>query len=290
MPKQAEFEEKTYEKYFGHELARRTRATFSAGQCAEFHLGFDEAFQVPWWAIQYLFPHLLPRIWSRLPGFALSELDDLAERIGQLLPPFRLNFFVQYKRPEHVSGRRGAEWKSWRRPYYRYGITAHQQAALLRIDQTSGGRAAVVYASPAFVENDRLFTLAESGGIIAASNIAPVKQMNGHARFTYVNPGGEGFAYSKPEKVTGPAFEEIMLSALEQEGVQFRDHIIRTAQDMEASLEDDLGKRIFVTARKAVVFLSGMENGEIEAGTIANALATIEAFCDAFDVSLYAIA
>ena len=65
--------------------------------------------------------------------------------------------------------------------------------------------------------------------------------------------------------------------------------MIQTAQIMEASLEDNLEKRIFDTARRTVIFLSSMESREVEVGTIAHALATIEAFSDAFNVSLYAI-
>ena len=289
MTKRAEFEEKTYEKYFGHELARRTAVPYSPGQRAEFHLGFDEAFRLSLWTIRDLFPNLPSSRWPRLSGFPLSELDHLPERISRQLPQFRFNFFVQYKRPERVSGHRGAEWNSWGCPYYRYGITTHQQAALVRIDQTSGDRAAVVYASPAFVENHYLFQLVQSGSIVAKSNIAPVRQMTGHARFTYVSPGGVGIAHSEPKAVKGPALEVILRDALEQEGLPFRNHIIETAQIIEASLEDNLEKRIFSTARQAVIFLSGKESGEVKVGTIVHALATIEAFSDVFNVSLYAI-
>jgi len=44
----AEFKEKTYEKYFGFELARLTTVTFSPDQCDEAFLGFDDAFFLPW--------------------------------------------------------------------------------------------------------------------------------------------------------------------------------------------------------------------------------------------------
>lgn len=286
MPKSAEFEEKTYEKHFALELAKHAKLIFSPGQVTEADLGFDDSFEVPLCRMCKLFPHLLPGMWLRLPGISLSKLQHLT---GRELPQLRSNFIVQYKRPELVIGPRAAEWNSWHCPYYRYQIKAEQQSKLVRVDQISSGRAAVVYASPAFVENDRLYSLVLKCKIIAESNIVPVNQMNGHTRFSYVDPGGFGFAHSEASKVSGPTFEQIMQKALKQEGVQFWEHIIKTAQDIESSLEDDRGKSTFNKVRRAVVFLAGMEDGEDEAGSIAHALVTIAAFSEAFDVSVYAI-
>ena len=285
----AEFDEKPYETLFALELARPASPPYSPGQRDEYYLGFDAAFDVPLRAIRGRFPHLVSSGWPGLSGFPLSELDHLPERTWRRLRKLRFNFFVQYKRPERVSGHRGAEWNSWGKPYYRYEITPHQQAALARIDQTSGDRAAVVYAAAVFLEMDYLYRLAKSGNIIAKSNIARVSQMTDHERFTYVSPGGCGFAHSEPKEVKGPAFQEILRDGLEQERLPFRDHIIKTAQIIEASLEDNLEKHNFSTARQAVLFLSGMGSGDVEVGTIAHALATIEAFSGVFNVSLYAI-
>jgi hypothetical protein len=291
MTKQAEFEEKTFEKYFGHELDRVASVTFSPGQRAEFHLGFDEAFRVPWPILRWRFPHLMPGLWSRMPGVRFGELDEIAMEVSDHLPPFRFNFFAQYKRPQYVAGPRGAERSDWGSPYYRYVITPHQQDALVRLFHASAGRAAVVYASPAFWRNETLFGLAAKRRVISRSNIASVERLVGHGCFTYVSPGGHGKAHSEVEDVDGPGFEEILQQGLEQPAMPFRDYILKTAVQIGRSMEDDGPIRTQVyAAREAIFSMSDADSrGRISPDSFAHALATIEAYCDVLGLGLHAV-
>ena len=157
MTQWTQFKERTYEKFFGHQLARVTNVSYSPDLHDEFHLGFDEAFFVPILSRFLWYRKLfIPQLWYGR-GLLLSEVDSFVKEVGNDLPRFRYNFFVQYKRPEYVSHHRGKEWKYWECSYYRYRITQHQQEALARVHAAASGRAAVVYASPAFLTWEKLF-------------------------------------------------------------------------------------------------------------------------------------
>ena len=308
MTKRAEFEEKTYEKFFACELNRRVKEYYPPGQREESHLGFDDAFLLSEWSLFRLFPYLvLPcrgyrrifslfgfPLWMRhehLPGIQISEIDHLPDDMIAKLPRVLFNFFVQYKRPEYVAGRRAAEWSSWHRPYYRYNLKPHQQAALSRVAQASAGRAAVVYAAPTFVEHALLCKYVESRNIVARSNIAPVEQMDGHKRFTYISPGVKGCAHSEPKDVEGRTFEQIMARAFDQDAVPFRDHMIRTSTAIEKSVEGDPeGRDLLEAARAAILSLEDEETADSTGEGLAHALITTQAFSDAFNVGVYMIA
>ena len=206
MTKWAEFAKKTYEKYFSQQIARATNVTFSPGTVNEFHLGFDEAFLVPGSIGHMLRTKFLlhPFFWRN--GVRLTEVDEFVQEVGERLPNFKFNFFVQYKIPELVSGNRGAEWNSWERSYYRYRLKAHQQDALAQLQLTAGQRAAVAYASAAFLTSEDLFKFVKSERVVQESNIASAGRMTGHTRYTYVSRGGNGMAHSEAQEIEGPAF------------------------------------------------------------------------------------
>jgi hypothetical protein len=201
----AKFKEKTYEKYFGHELARRTKVTFSPDQCDEAFLGFDDAFFLPW----PFLPHLRRRRWARRPGLTISELDHIGDEISQRLRLFKFNLFVQYERPEYLSRPSAVEWPCWGKPYFRYETTPHQHALLAKIERQSHGRAATVYAAPAFWSNNDLWSHVTSESIVAQSNIASVGRLNGHSRFSYLAAGCVGKGHSDPVGIESPAIEQV---------------------------------------------------------------------------------
>jgi hypothetical protein len=289
MAKIAEFEEKTYEKYFGHELARRAEATYSPGQRGENHLGFDEAFLVPWlW--RWRFPHSDERWWARRDGISLTEMDRLADEVGRHLPPFRFNLFVQYKRPEWIEGPRGGERSWWGQPYYRYAITPHQQQALIAVANAASGRASVVYAAPAFWQSDVLFKHAAKRRIVAKSNIALVSTMLDHLHFTYIGPGTHGAAHSDPVEVESPRIDAVFDVGFEQPEVPFRSHLAKMAFAIDKGLIELpqlLGR--LAAARKAQLLLAGYDE-DVPSESIVYAMATIEGFQDAFGATLYAFA
>jgi hypothetical protein len=280
----AEFKEKTYEKYFGFELARQTNVTFSPDQCDEAFLGFDDAFLVPGRFLTRRLPHMRRKRWAR--GFPLSELDHIADELGRHLPPFKFNLFVQYKRPEYLSRASASEWSCWQNSYFRYETTPHQHVLLAKLEKQSHGRAATVYAAPAFWRSEELYTHAQSETIITQSNIASVGRLNGHSRFSYLSAGCAGKGHSDPVDIESQRIAQIFEAGMSQEGRAFNQHIKSAALQIEEAVKgDELAISLLDRARTAIV---GEEVARPTSESLSYAFATIEAFSDAFDVSYYA--
>ena len=279
------FKEKTYEKFFAIEVGRHTRRTFSPDQYDESFLGFDDAFHL---RFDLLYSYGIVRRRRRSKriqdGITISEIDDSLAKIASHFPRFRFNLFIQYKRPEYVKSPNAAEWTSWRKPYYRFDLTEHQQRLLERIAHRAANRAAVIYASPAFWRDEDLFEFAEAETVIQRSNIAHARLLAGHERYTYTDPGSKGRAYSDPEDVSGPTFSEILQASLASEALTFARHIKQAAQMViDASREDSMTFSLLSHARLALGLREFTEN------SLADALVTLEAFSDAFHTSYIAI-
>lgn len=287
MVQVAEFEEKTYENFFGSEVVRLVRDHFSPGQIDESTLGFDGSFFIPFFCRNIHFSRLFPRWLGRFPGIILSDLDYITDVIDRDLPQHRLNLFVQYKRPEYVLGHRAAEWNCWQRPYFRYALTDHQQKALERLEQESNGRAAVVYASPAFWKSSELYERARFRRVVADSNIAQVSAMTGHSKFTYTNSGAAGIAHSEPEQVNGLSLQEILNRGLKNEKLPLTAHIIATSKAIQSVFEnDDIGMQLLESAKAAELYNSGLDEESLSEQFV-KALATIAAFTNVTNVQLY---
>ena len=289
--KRPDFEEKTYEKYFGWELLRHTKGAYSPGQCYEHYLGFDDGFFVrPWFLWRYRF--LFPDWWARrYPGMKISEIDQIAAQVSRSLPEFRFNIFVQYKRPVYLCGHGSREWKDWKRPYFRYGITPHQQIALDGVHLASRGRAAVIYAAPVFMDSTILYRHFGSRNIIANSNIVSVHELTDHSRYTYVYPGGGGKVHSDQEEVRSASFQDIMQSVSEQDGSGFYDHVVQTARFIEAGVQGyEEARMLLEIVRREFFSVGGVVEAEVEAAGFIYALCTIFAFVDAFNTNIFMIA
>ena len=252
--------------------------------------GFDEAFWLSRDLLHFHFKHLLPSFGRAFLGLDPQDLNTLAPDISRSMPKFRFNFFVQYKRPEFVQGPRGTERRHWNQPYYRYRTTQHQQETLERLHDIANGRAAVIYASPATWEIETLFKAAQEKRIIAISNVVTADLLAGHGKYTYVSGGGYGKAFSEPVEIRCSPLEEIMASALRQEAMPFNQHMKVTAQAIEKALKPkSIGARRLNLARQAIVG----DRDEVAAigpvGSFTYALATIQAFCDIFGLSYYAV-
>ena len=290
MAKTAEFEEKTYEKYFGHELVRGRLISYSPGQAAENVLGFDEAYLVPWHIFYEHFNYLLKPPLSRLAGIDPNELNVLATELGRQLPPLRLNMFVQFKRPEYLAGPRAAQRKLWNCAYYRYKITKHQQETLEKLHSISADRSIVVYAAPAFWTKIDLFTTVEKREIISRSNIVSVDKLTGHRRYTYISPGGNGIACSTPVRIESQELDSAIAEGLTGEEMPFDQHLKVTAKLIEEAVVDDAdAMQLLKQARAAIIGELADEVGIVRPGDFLYSLLTIEAFCDAFGVSYHAL-
>jgi hypothetical protein len=278
----AQFKEKTYESYFGKELARFS--SFAPDQVDEYFLGFDEAFFLPWLSRGRRFG-----LWRTMPGISLHELNYIAQDISDHLPPFRLNFFVQYKRPEFVVGPRGKQRSEWGCPYYRYAINQNQQKTLEKLHINTKGRAAVLYAAPAFWTNQSLFDFAGRKAIIDNSNVASADRLINHKCYTYIAPGNIGKAHSKTENIESPRLEEIYKNRRE-EGLPFKKHIIETAKIIQESVGERSLHMHFVSAKKALFAQFKLdETTREDSNKFVSSLITIEAFCQVYDVSFYPV-
>jgi hypothetical protein len=211
-----EFKEKTFEKYFGHELARLTNVTFSPDQCDEALLGFDEAFFVPEsWFFRFG-PYVRRSRLRRLTGVEIDKFNKAGKALASHLPDFKLNLFVQFKRPAFLRSHGAKEWSEWKQSYYRYEITPHQQEALERLDAQSHGRAAVVYASPAFWQASDLWAYVKKGVVIEQSNIANASKLKGHGHYSYVSSGCVGKGHSETVDIESDPLADVIRLGLER--------------------------------------------------------------------------
>lgn len=221
-----EFKEKTFEKYFGHELSRITNITFSPDQFDEAVLGFDEAFWVPDYWYRRFGPYVRSSRRRRLTGIEIDEFNRLGQRIASHMPRSKFNLFVQFKRPKYLISRGAKEWPDWKHSYYRYDITLHQQEALERIDAHSFGRAATIYAGPAFWQSEDLWEHVENETVVEHSNLADVGKLTGHEHYSYIAPGTFGKGHSEAVDIESDPIEKIVRNGLEyNEPLQLNEHL-----------------------------------------------------------------
>ena len=280
-----EFKEKTFEKYFGHELARLTNITFSPDQCDEALLGFDEAFFMPEeWFFRFG-PYVRRRRRGRLTGVEIDEFNKLGKMIASHMPKFKLNLFVQFKRPKFLTSSGAKEWSDWKQSYYRYETTPHQQEALERIDAQSFGRAATIYASPAFRQAADLWNHVKSEAVVAHSNMASAAKLKGHDHYSYIAPGYIGKGHSETVDIESDPLQQIIGNGFERnDSLPLNQHLKKTAAAIiEAASGSDLVAPVFLQAQTAM----GFEN--LNPNSLYDAIAIIGIFSEAFSVRYYAL-
>ena len=275
-----EFKEKTFEKYFGHELARLTKITFSPDQSDEEILGFDEAFFIPGRRLFRIAPYVRARRRARMHGIDSRRFNHIGEDLARRLPDFCFNLFVQFKRPVYLKSRSAGQWPDWKQSYYRYTITPHQQKALERIEAQSCGRAAVVYASPAFWRANDLWAHVQNGAVVENSNMAGVGKLKGHGCYSYVSAGFAGKGHSKTVDIESDPLPRVIRTGLElNEPLPLNQHLKKAAAAIvEATSSSDTITPVFQQVRTAL----GIE--EFDPNSLASAIDMIEAFSDAFGV------
>ncbi|UES36710.1 hypothetical protein [Roseibium aggregatum] len=280
-----EFKEKTFEKYFGHELAKFTNISFSPDQCDEFLLGFDEAFFLPEEWLFRVAPYVRRRRRAHFTGISKEDFDRIGKEVSRLIPPLKFNLFVQFKRPAYLISRGAKQWDEWGQSYYRYKITQHQQEALERIDKLSYGRAATLYASPAFWSEDDLWMHAPNQAIVENSNIASAGRLKGHGHYSYISPGFTGKGHSEMVDIESDPLQRTINLGLEgNEELPMNQHIKKTAGAILAATEGgDLTAPIFHRFRTAF----GLE--ELDSNSFYDAMGIIEAFSEVFSVRVYAL-
>ena len=280
-----EFKEKTFEKYFGHELAHLTNITFSPDQCDEARLGFDEAFFLPEnWFFRFG-PYVRRRRRGRLTGIEVDEFNNYGKMVAEHMPPFKLNLFVQFKRPTFLTSRGAREWSDWKQSYYRYETTPHQQEALERIDAQSYGRAATIYASPAFWQATDLWVYMSKDAVVEHSNMVSAVKLKGHEHYSYIGPGYVGKGHSETVDIESEPLQQIIENGFgRNDPLPLNQQLKKTATAIiEANSKSDLVTLIFHQVQMAMGF------EELNPNSLYDAIGIIRVFSEAFSVRYYAL-
>jgi hypothetical protein len=296
MSKPVEFKEKTYEKYFGHELVRMVHYfwyrnalhSFSPDITDEKDLGFDEAFLVPEIILEKILKCQRPIGSGRLIGMSIPIINEEVRRLSGYIKEYKFNLFVQYKRPVYITRAHGKEWDSWGGPYFRFKINSDQQDALLNMEKISNKRAEVVYASAAFSKYEKMFDFVLNNKIILNSNICNVSRLIDHSTYTYASAGGHGIAHSEPVPVESDTLEAIIERGMLQYGVPYNQHIKRTAKDINQLIATGSREaKLIDRARRVMLRYWSPIDAEWQDDSFVHAMATIMAFCEILDVSFY---
>src|SRR5687767_6912204 len=122
----AEFEEKEYESVLYNQLANGSRYLWQPGQVLEEYLGFDAALFLAEPYLWHLHGRRRPPRGFLVNRFAWPFLPIEMRR--NRLPRFRLNCFIQAKRPEVGSGlRKRLSALGEKRPYFKFPTETDQQ-------------------------------------------------------------------------------------------------------------------------------------------------------------------
>lgn len=201
----AEFEEKSYEAPLYNQLERGQNKLFVPGQVLENTIGFDAglfvARQAVWETLGYRSP---------LSGAALGYYDWpyawRLPRLGVSLPRFRLNLFLQAKRPFFYTRRPRSLKKipSMTAPLWSFPVARHQQRRLEVLADALQGKAHVSYAAAVFHTYGDLFTHTKCRTIVQNSTFPSVGKLKGHDAWYYQTPGAHGAANPNPESIEEP--------------------------------------------------------------------------------------
>jgi len=201
---QAEFEEKSYEGPLYNQLERANADLFTPGQVLESTVGFDRGLFVAQAALWQTLGYKSP-----LGGAALAYYDWPfgwgPVRPRSRLPRFKLNLFLQAKRPIYHQRRpRSLKSISISAPLWAFHVREHQQRLLEVLSANVKGRAHVSYAAAAFHTNSALFTHTKRRTIVQNSTFPSVDVLSGHEAWYYQIPGARGAANPNPESIEEP--------------------------------------------------------------------------------------
>lgn len=244
--KTATFEEREYETPLYHQLESDNRL-WAPGQVLEFHVGFDAAL--------YTVYNLLWQIQGRStppPGLALSRYSWFDREFmppgRKKAPNFRLNLFLQAKRPKW-GARPSPELKKHgftASRYWKFEIDQHQQGVLERLSKRVGNKALIAYAAAAFDQHNELYRHTRKGSIAENSTFPNVDKLMNHSAWYYQSPGAnaDGVASSTPTRIREPPLSERIDAAIDasrDEGGPHRweEHLSLLASAVETVLEEE---------------------------------------------------
>jgi hypothetical protein len=213
--KPCEFEETEFRGPLFNQL-QTSNLLWEPGQVFEKHIGIDHALFTTHAYLHSLHGHHTP-----LDGVVLSRYNWdyiwINRKSKKKLPSFRLNVFIQAKRPKY--GRyapKALRDKGLKSPYWRFEITPHQQVALEKLQMKLKGRAIVCYACPAFHKESLLYKWTVEPRIVENSTFPDVATLTGHTAWNFSEPGTRGVANIDPTPSDGPSFFERLGLLVEQ--------------------------------------------------------------------------
>jgi hypothetical protein len=237
---ECEFEEKQFEQHLNFELLSKKNLLYVPGQVLENTLGFDAALYTSNSSFWKYFSSGHVKSGVHRPGIKLDNKwwKSLDLKLDYF-PKFKCNVFIQHKRPTHLTTANSKEWPHWKREYYRYGLTPHQQKSLEKLEDKIKDDSVVVYASPAFAKLTNLWDAINKGSLVNETNFVQPSKLKGHDAFTYILPGNTGRAYSEPEDIVSFNFigRIARLSGVSNPNDTNRTFLIRTGDIIDGVMD-----------------------------------------------------
>lgn len=200
-----EFEEKEMEEPLDLQLVHQG-LLWPPGQVLENVVGFDAALAVHASAFWTILGYPAP-----LPGAVILQSwwtnASPAAWVKPHPPSWKLNAFLQYKRPEYLHGAMAEERCRWPTGlYYRFGVDTEQQLALEACASALAGNGLFLYVTPAFYDRDVLYDHIEKHTLVENVHFVKAVDLKGHGRFTYADAALPGQAHSRPVDVVPHVF------------------------------------------------------------------------------------
>lgn len=224
----SDFEESEYRGPLFNQLLRGNHLLWEPGQVFEQYIGIDYAAQIEH-EIFWRFRRRKP-----LGGLILGQTPFnyiwKSRKKSKILPPFKLNVFIQAKRSNLAPNTpKKARDKGLSSSCWFFNVESHQQEALHRFSTQIGGQGIVCYAAPAFDKQLELYQNIENRTMVQNSTFPAAGKLNGHGRWYYDRAGRFG--------VANPDFESFEATPIE---VQINQLIQLNSNIPERSAQENL--------------------------------------------------
>lgn len=256
----ADFEESEYRGPLYNQLEWGNHFIWEPGQVFEKHIGIDRAafctYEYLWELHGYNSPLGGVLMHRRRLDFIWSERKKKKE-----LPDFKLNLFLQAKRPVVLSrGNKKLRNNGIKAGCWKFEVTDHQQVALEKLENKLEGDALVCYAAPAFHKQKDLYKHTTSKTIVEHSTFPSISELRGHSAWYYDSPGASGCANPIYKKIDGQSLEHRIARLFERNGdfdetsSNSRENLSRLAQAIYETMQET--KSEFESARLSEAILN----------------------------------
>lgn len=286
----AEFEEKEFEKPLYNQLENGRCDVWTPGQCFEYYFGIDYAGNIN-----------LDSFWKRfgfLPkGVILQDYNFdyiwKAKNKKRKLPDFRLNLFIQAKRPfYHIRLNKDSIFQN---KYYSFDINSRQQKILEKLAKVLGNDALIVYAAPAFSTFDDLYLHTRKGDIVEYTSFPEVIKLSGHESWNYQNVKN-GKACSEPELIYTKGIFRLISNYVEENDHYYNNRnnfdddfdIYQNLERLEGKIVDTL-RQNFIEDVQVNFFLEKIEEIHEFYGHVYRSYAVIKVFCEIFNLDWFVL-